>query len=140
MVVLDTNVVSEALKPSPDEAVLRWLAEQNREVVFTTAITQAEILYGVELLPSGKRRSRLYAAVERLFVDEFPERVLPFDSHSALIYPKIVATRAELGRPISQFDALIAAVCQSRNAMIATRNTSDFEDCGLTIVNPWNGQ
>lgn len=140
MIVLDTNVLSEALKPSPEEAVLRWLAEQNREAVFTTAITQAEILYGVELLPSGKRRNRLHAAVERLFVDEFPERVLPFDFDSALVYPKIVARRARLGRPISQFDALIAAVCQSRNAMIATRNTSDFEDCGLTIVNPWNGR
>ena len=139
MIVLDTNVLSEALKPSPDETVLRWLAQQNREVVFTTAITQAEILYGVQLLPSGKRRSRLQAAVERLFVDEFPERVLPFDSESALVYPKIVARRAHLGHPISQFDALIAAVCQSRNATIATRNTSDFEDCGLTIVNPWNG-
>ena len=117
---------------------MRWLGEQKREVVFTTAITQAEILHGVESLPSGKRRSRLHAAVERLFVDEFPERVLPFDSDSALVYPKIVARRAHLGRPISQFDALIAAVCQSRNATIATRNTGDFEDCGLTIVNPWN--
>ena len=97
MIVLDTNVLSEALKPSPDEAVLRWLAGQNREAVFTTAITQAKILYGVQLLPPGKRRSRLHAAVERLFVEEFPERILPFDSESALVYPKIVARRAHLG-------------------------------------------
>lgn len=138
MIVLDTNVLSEALKPSPDDAVLRWLAAQNRESVFTTAVTQAEILYGVELLPSGKRQGRLHAAVERLFVDEFPERVLPFDSESALAYPKIVARRARLGRPISQFDALIAAICQSRNATLATRNRHDFEDCGLTLINPWN--
>ncbi len=137
MIVLDTNVLSEALKPSPDEAVLRWLAEQNRDAVFTTAITQAEILYGVELLPSAKRRSRLHAVIERVFGDEFTQRVLPFDSDSARVYPKIVARRADLGRPISQFDALIAAVCRSRNATIATRNTSDFEDCGLAIVNPW---
>ncbi len=140
MIVLDTNVLSEALKPAPEQAVLRWLAEQNPQMVFTTAITQAEILYGVELLPTGKRRSRLHAAIERLFVDEFPERVLPFDSNSALVYPKIVATRARMGRPISQFDALIAAVCQSRNATLATRNANDFEDCGFTIVNPWNGR
>ncbi len=138
MIVLDTNVLSEALKPSPEEAVLHWLAEQNREKVFTTAITQAEILYGVEMLPSGKRRSRLHDTVERLFREEFPERILGFDSGSALVYPKIVAKRARLGRPISQFDALIAAVCRSRDATIATRNTTDFEDCGLTIVNPWN--
>ena len=134
MVVLDTNVLSEALRPSPEEAVLRWLAEQKREVVFTTAITQAEILYDIQMLPAGKRRSRLHAAVERLFADEFPERILPFDSESALVYPKIVAHRAHLRRPISQF----ASVCQSRNATIATRNASDFEDCGLTIIDPWN--
>jgi toxin FitB len=140
MIVLDTNVLSEALKPSPEETVLRWLAEQNPSAVFTTVITQAEILYGVEMLPSGKKRSRLHAAVERLFADEFPERILPFDSEAALVYPKIVAKRAHLGRPISQFDALIASVCQSRNATLATRNTGDFEDCGLTIINPWNGR
>jgi toxin FitB len=139
MIVLDTNVLSEALKPSPEESVLRWLAQQNRNVIFTTAINQAEIVYGIELLPSGKRRTRLHGAIERLFRDEFPGRVLPFDSDSALVYPKIVARRAHMGRPISQFDALIAAVCQSRNATIATRNTNDFEDCGLTIVNPWFG-
>jgi predicted nucleic acid-binding protein len=140
MIVLDTNVLSEALKPSPDKIVLSWLAEQNRTVVFTTAITQAEILYGIEMLPSGKRRNRLHTAVERLFADEFPEHILSFDSESALIYPKIVAKRALLGRPISQFDALIASVCHSRNATLATRNTDDFEDCGLTIINPWDDQ
>ncbi|HZQ52644.1 MAG TPA: type II toxin-antitoxin system VapC family toxin [Bryobacteraceae bacterium] len=120
--------------------MLRWLAEQNPATVFTTAITQAEILYGIEMFPSGKRRSRLHAAVERLFADEFPERILPFDSQAALVYPKIVTKRVHLGRPISQFDALIASVCQSRNAMLATRNTDDFEDCGLTIINPWKGR
>ena len=139
MLVLDTTVPSEALKPVPSEAVLQWLAQQSRDVVFTTAITQAEILYGVEMLPSGKRRNRLYAAIKRLFVDEFDGRVLPFDSDSALVYPEIVARRAHLGRPLSHFDALVASICQSRNATIATRNTNDFENCGLTIVNPWNG-
>ena len=81
----------------------------------------------------------MQAAVERMFANEFPARILSFDSESALVYPKIVAKRARLGRPISQFDALIASVCQSRNASIATRNAGDFEHCGLTIVNPWNG-
>lgn len=138
MIVLDTNVLSEALKPYPEEAVLRWLAQQNRAAVFITTITQAEILDGVEMLPVGKRRSRLHAAVERMLVDEFSERILVFDGESARVYPKIVTKRVRLGRPISQFDALIAAICQSRNATIATRNTSDFEDCGLTIVNPWS--
>jgi len=108
-------------KPSPDKTVLRWLAGQNRAAVFTTAITQAEILYGIEMLPSGKRRSRLHTAIERLFADEFPERILPFDRECALVYPKIVGRRVLLGRPISQFDALIASVCPSRDAAIATR-------------------
>jgi predicted nucleic acid-binding protein len=138
MIVLDTNILSEALKPSPEEAVLRWLSEQDRDVVFTTAVTQAEILYGIEMLPPGKRRSRLHAAVEQLFKDEFHGRILPFDAGSALVYPKIVAGRMRVGRPISQFDAVIASVCRSRDAMIATRNASDFEGCGLAIVNPWN--
>ena len=138
MIVLDTNVLSEALKPSPDETVLRWLAEQNAQSVYTTAITQAEILYGLEMLPPGKKRSRLHAAVMQLFADEFPSRILSFDSESALVYPKIVARRARSGRPISQFDALIASVCQARNATVATRNVRDFEDCGLRIINPWD--
>ncbi len=140
MVVLDTNVLSEALKPSPDRGVLRWLSEQDPDVVFTTAITQAEILYGVEMLPAGKRRNRLYAAVERLFAEEFAGRILPFDVESALVYPKIVAGRERRGRPISQFDAVIASVCRSRTASIATRNTSDFEDCELAIINPWDAE
>jgi toxin FitB len=140
MIVLDTNVLSEALKPSPDGSVLRWLAAQDADLVFTTAINQAEILYGVEMLPAGKRRTRLYGAVEQLFADEFAGRVLPFDVESALIYPKIVAGRERRGRPISQFDAVIASVCLSRSATIATRNTSDFEDCGLAIINPWDAE
>ena len=139
MIVLDTNVISEALRPSPDEAVLRWLAKQDRDLVFTTAITQAEILYGVELLPAGKRRNRLRGAVERLFADEFRGRVLSFDVEAALVYPRIVCDRVRLGRPISQFDAVIASVCRSRNATIATRNVSDFGQCGVDIMNPWNG-
>jgi predicted nucleic acid-binding protein len=138
MIVLDTNVLSEALKPLPEEAVLKWLAKQDRDLIFTTAITQAEILYGLEVLPPGKRRSRLQAAVERLFADEFYGRVLPFDVESALIYPKIVGLREQIGRPISQFDAIIASVCRSRRAALATRNTGDFEHCGLKMINPWH--
>ncbi len=139
MIVLDTNVLSEALRPSPEETVLRWLASQDRDLVYTTAITQAEILYGIEMLPAGKRRTRLHAAVERLFSEEFHERVLPFDGESALVYPKIVADRDSIGRPIAQFDAVIASICRSRNAAVATRNTSDFEHCGVAMINPWSG-
>lgn len=139
MIVLDTNVLSEALRPAPAEAVLRWLARQDREAVFTTAITQAEILYGIELLPAGKRRKGLQAAVETMFSDEFGGRILPFDVDAALVYQKVVAGRASMGRPISQFDAVIASVCRSRKAALATRNVSDFEHCGVEIVDPWSG-
>lgn len=84
-------------------------------------------------------RSRIQAAVERLFAEEFEARILPFDVEAALAYPKIIVARESLGRPISQFDAMIASVCRSLNASIATRNTSDFEHCGIPILNPWNG-
>lgn len=138
MIVLDTNVISEALRPVPDDAVLRWLAKQDPYAVFTTAITKAEILYGVETLPAGKRRNRLQTAVERLFEEEFRDRVLPFDAEAALVYPKIVSGRERMGRPISQLDAVIASVCRARNSMIATRNINDFERCGLDMINPWS--
>jgi len=137
MIVLDTNVLSEALKPSPSDAVLQWLAAQEPLAVFITTITQAEILYGIELLPSGKRRVRLSAAIDKLLADEFKGRILPFDEESARIFPKIVAGREALGRPISQFDAMIAAIVRSRHAAIATRNTNDFEHCNIRTINPW---
>ncbi len=114
-----------------------WLAAQDAGQVFTTSITQAEILYGLELLPSGKRRARLAASIADLFASEFGGRILPFDEQAAAVFPKIVAHRHATGRPISQFDALIASVCRVRGASIATRNTMDFDRCGLVVVNPW---
>ena len=138
MIVLDTNVLSEAFKPSPSEAVLGWLGAQEPPSVFITTITQAELLYGVEMLPAGKRRMRLSAAIEKVFTEEFRERILPFDQDAARVFAKIVAGRDALGRPISQSDAMIAAVARSRRAALATRNTSDFEHCGVRIINPWS--
>jgi hypothetical protein len=138
MIVLDTNVLSEAFKPSPSEAVLGWLGAQEPPSVFITTITQAELLYGVEMLPSGKRRLRLSAAIEQVFMEEFRERILPFDQDAARVFAKIVAGRDALERPISQFDAMIAAIARSRRAALATRNTSDFEHCGVRIINPWS--
>jgi predicted nucleic acid-binding protein len=105
MIVLDTNVLSEALKPSPSKNGAPLVGGSNPAEVFTTAITQAERLYGVELLPAGKRRSRLHAAVESIFAEEFRGRILPFDGDSAQVFPKIVAGRDATGRPISRFDA-----------------------------------
>jgi toxin FitB len=139
MIVLDTNVLSEALKPSPSAAVLGWLAAQDPLVVFTTTITQAEILYGIELLPASKRRAALLVATGRVFVEVFSGRILPFDEDAARLFAKIVAGRDAVGSPISQFDAMIASIARSRHAAVATRNTSDFEQCGIRIINPWAG-
>jgi len=137
VIVLDTNVLSEILRPSPSPKVLRWLDEQAAAGVVTTTITQAEMLYGLECLPAGRRRSNLQGAIEKIFFEEFAGRILPFDEQAARAFAKIVASRDALGRPISQFDAMIAAIARSRGAGLATRNTVDFEDCGLRIVNPW---
>ena len=138
MIVLDTNVLSEVMKPAPSPQVLRWMASHPALTLFTTAITQAEILYGVELLSKGKRRAALQAAVDAMFTQDFSGRVLPFDSDAARMFPRIVATRRASGRPIAQFDAQIAAVARSRGAELATRNTGDFEHCGVTLLNPWD--
>lgn len=121
MIILDTNVLSEAFKPSPSNAVLAWLAAQEPLSVFTTTVTQAEVLYGIEILPAGKRRSALAAAIDKVFEIEFRGRILPFDADAARVYAKIVATRDALGRPISQFDAVIAAIVRSQRATLATR-------------------
>ena len=137
MIVLDTNVLSELFRPVPSKSVVEWLAAQEPPSVFITTVTQAEILYGVEVLPDSRRRTRLGAAIEKVFASEFHGRILPFDEDAARLFPKIVAGREALGRPISQLDAMIAAVARSRRAALITRNTADFEHCGIRIVNPW---
>ncbi len=138
MIVIDTNVLSETLKPSPSDVVLGWLASQEPMAVFITTITQAEVLYGVEVLPAGKRRTRLHGAIENLFASAFQGRILSFDEDAARVFPKIVANREAMGRPISQFGAMIASICRAQRAAIATRNVDDFAHCGVPIINPWN--
>jgi predicted nucleic acid-binding protein len=137
MIVLDTNVISEIVKPSPTKAVLTWLAAQSRSTVFITAITQAEILFGVERLPEGKRRTRLYNDIEDLLAREFAGRILAFDDESAPVFARISGNRASMGRPISQFDAMIAAIARCHGAKVATRNIKDLENCGVPLINPW---
>lgn len=137
MIVLDTNVVSESLKPLPSGTVVSWLAAQLPTQVFTTAITVAEVMYGVEALPLGKRRSGLLSTVEKIFAQEFPGRILPFDESAARAFAKILFSRRAMGRPISQFDAMIAAIARTHHATVATRNIVDFEHCGVQLVDPW---
>jgi len=137
VIILDTNVLSEAFKPQPAESVLGWLATQAPSAVFTTTITLAEILNGIETLPPGRRRIRLSAAVEAMFRDQFEGRILAFDEDAARQYSRIAATRARVGRPISQFDAMIAAIARLHRAAVATRDTADFEHCGVETIDPW---
>ncbi len=138
MIILDTNVISEFMRQKPDRLVLQWVATQPARRLYTTAITQAEILLGVALLPDGKRRSLLESTVNEMFAEDFEGRVLPFDGSVAPDFANIVVTRRHNGRPISHADAQIASIARCHGAAIATRNISDFEGCHLDLINPWN--
>ncbi len=139
MLVLDTNVISELMKASPSPRVLEWWSQQQSGELFTTTVTMAEILYGIEILPKGKRRDSLLAEAEAVFTQDFAGRILPFDEEAARFFPEIAAQRRAEGRPIAELDAQIAAVARSRRAILATRNTGDFEGCGVRLANPWEG-
>lgn len=135
--LLDTNVLCELLRARPEPAVLAWFAAQPADSLFVSAVTQAEMLLGASLLPAGRRRQQLEQALQAMFQEDFGTRVLPFDSAAAAPYAAVVQARRSAGRPISQFDAQIAAIALSRGAGLATRNVGDFEGCGLRIDNPW---
>jgi toxin FitB len=137
MIVLDTNVLSELMKSNGSQTVYEWVSKQAQMSLFTTTITEAEILYGIALLPKGKRRNALTETAHQMFAEDFEKRVLPFDTAAAKVFAQIAAERRQVGRPISQFDAQIAAICYSRNAQLATRNVMGFQDCGLSVLNPW---
>lgn len=138
MIVLDTNVLSEAIRPAPARRVLDWLAAQPSSRLFTTTVSEAEFLYGLALLPTGKRRASLEEAARRMFEEDFADRVLPFDRAAASAFAVIAAARRKRGQPISEFDAQIAAIAHTYGATVATRNVGDFRDCGVAIVDPWN--
>ena len=138
MILLDTNILSELMRPTPEAAVEQWLADQPAASVFISAITEAELRYGLALMPSGKRRSALAVEIEDMLGEDFSGRILPFDSPAAVAFAEIAAERRQTGRPISQADAQIAAIARSRGAALATRNVPDFEGCGVEIINPWS--
>lgn len=137
MILLDTNVVSELTRRDPDPGVLAWLDALDASEVGTTAITAAELWYGVTPLPAGRRRTELTEAVRGLLEDDFEQRVAPFDAVAAQVYGLVVTDREQAGRPIGVADAQIAAVCRGLGATLATRNTKDFEGTGVDLVNPW---
>lgn len=137
MIILDTNVLSEFMRAVPEPAVMDWIGQQKTSEIFVTTITQAEMYYGLALLPVGKRRSDMERAVRQMFEQDFQERILTFDSAAALEYAALASFRRQIGEPIAQADAQIAAIALAQNAILATRNISDFCDCQLTLVNPW---
>lgn len=137
MVILDTNVVSELMRPVSSPIVLKWLSGQYAQDLHTSSVTVAEILYGIELLPNGKRRRELLAGAERMFSKVLSGRVFAFEDQAAHAFAQIASARRELGRPMAEFDAQIAAIASVHGATLATRNTSDFEGCGVRLVNPW---
>ena len=138
MIVLDTNVLSEVLRPAPEPRVVDWLKDQPRTSLFTTTVTRGEILYGIRLLPAGKRRDGLWDAAIKIFDIDFAGQVLTFDNVAADEFAQISASRRAAGRPITQFDALIAGITRSRGAKLATRNVTDFDACDMEVINPWS--
>ena len=139
MIIVDTNVISELLRPTPAPHVETWLAAQDGASIYFTTIGEAELRHGVALLPAGKRRSALARAIEDILEEEFRGRILPFDREAARCYAAIAVERREAGRTISQFDCQIAAIARACAAAVATRNTGDFSGCGLRLIDPWDG-
>jgi predicted nucleic acid-binding protein len=137
MILLDTNVISELMKPFPHAKVEIWLDRQLPSDCFVSAVTEAELRYGIEILPLGQRRQQFGIALNGMLAQDFAGRILAFDSAAALMYATIAADRRTSGRPISQFDAQIAAIARSVGATLATRNVADFQGCGISIVDPW---
>ena len=137
MIILDTNVVSELMRPLPEASVVDWVARQAALNLYLSTVSEAELRYGVEILPRGARRDRLLAVVEGTLTEDFAGRVLPFDSAAAQEYALIAAARRAEGRSINHADCQIAAIARSRGAAVATRDSADFEGSGIEVINPW---
>lgn len=137
MIVLDTNVLSETIRLAPSPAVLDWLKIHDEEL-YITAVSQAELLFGLEILPIGKRRANLHTQIQALLADTFSGRILAFDEVAAPLFAGIAAAGRKRGRPLDNFDGQIAAIALAHHAAVATRDINDFERCGLKLINPWN--
>jgi len=138
MIILDTNIVSEFMASPPSGAVLRWLNQQDVASLYLTSITIAEISYGLNVLPMGKRKTLLDERFKLFVASGFEQRILSFDESAASIYGEILAYRRSLGYPMSCFDGQIAAIARSKGFVVATRNTKDFQDCQLQLINPFD--
>ncbi|MCY3819828.1 MAG: type II toxin-antitoxin system VapC family toxin [Gammaproteobacteria bacterium] len=137
MLVIDTNVASELMRPVPTPAVAAWIADRDQAEMYLTAVSQAELLFGVAILPAGRRRNALEAAMNEWLDVGFAGRILPFESAAARVYAEIAAHRRQAGRPIGEADCQIAAISRSCGASLVTRNVRDFQGTGVEVVDPW---
>lgn len=137
MILVDTNVISETLRQQPDPAVVRWMDAQSIETLYLSAVTVAELRYGIAVLPEGRRRQVLHSGLEQSVLPLFEGRILPFDGAAAESYAELMAAARRRGRGVSAADGYIAATAHAAGLMVATRDTSPFEAVGLAVVNPW---
>lgn len=137
MILIDTNIISELMKLKPDVKVLHWLNQQETDQLFITTVSIAEIMYGLQSLPDGKRRYFLEIAFEKAIEEGFRDRILAFDEEAARVYGRIMAHRKKLGRPMSILDGQIAAIAFVFHCKLATRNIKDFQNCDLELINPF---
>jgi predicted nucleic acid-binding protein len=140
MILLDTNVVSELMRPAPAGAVLAWFAAQEAHDLYLSAIGEAELRRGAAMLPAGKRRDQLMTTIDAMIAEDFAGCILPFDSNAAQAFVLVFLERRAAGRPISFADCQIAATARAQGAAIATRNTADFAGCGIAVIDPWAHQ
>ena len=140
MIILDTNVISELMKERPDQNVVEWINKQKQTILAITAITVAEIQRGISRLPEGKRRDRLDNNFIDFVENAFNGKILAFDEYAAYIYGKISSEREKAGFNTDAVDLMIAAIVKNHNGSIATRNTKDFQGCGIKIINPWENK
>ena len=137
MILIDTNVVSELMRPVPSTRVLQWLNLQPSREIWLSSVVACELLFGLARLPEGVRKQQLTRTLSLMLSEDFQDRVLAHDLEAAVVYADLVANRESQGRPISLADAQIASICLTHQASFATCNTKNFEGLGLTLINPW---
>jgi predicted nucleic acid-binding protein len=137
MIIVDTNVVTETMKPAPAQAAVSWLNGEETSTLFLTTITIGEIRYGLRIMPQGKRRLQLEQGFERIVAEAFAGRILSFDEEAARHYGEVMGKRKEIGRPLSVQEGQIASIARANGCAIATRNIRDFVECGVEILNPF---
>lgn len=140
MILIDTNVISELMRPEPSSIVLAWFGRQAAADLYLSAVVEAELRRGAAALPVGKRRDRLIAEIDAMVSEDFAGRVLPFDSAAAVAFAAVFVERQAAGRPISFPDCQIAATARAHGAVMATRNVADFEGCGIDVMDPWQSE